>query len=135
MAASFSLAVIGLHARAATICKLEKYAALPVTMAGTRPLVAGTVNGQQARFLAGSGAFFSVLTRDGAEKFKLHVRSLSWNLDVRGGGADSRLTSANDLTLAGIGSRTSHRVDFIVGGNAMGPGIDGIIGQNIFARA
>ena len=115
-------------------CELQKYADLPVTMSGTRPLLSGTINGRPARFLADSGAFFSMLSRDSAAKFELKVGAMPPTIRIRGtgGAAEAGLTKVKDFTLAGfVGGRVQNNVDFIVSGNGLHGDTDGIIGQNI----
>jgi hypothetical protein len=41
-------------------------------MVGTHPLIAGSSNGVDALVIADSGAFFSTVSRERAEKFKLN---------------------------------------------------------------
>ena len=121
----------------AAVCKLERYAELPVTMAGTRPLVAGSINGVGAFFIADSGAFYSMLTREGAQSLKLRLQPLPSGLVVSGigGAADARLASVGDFTLAGFGSRVFHNVQFVVVGNAFATEAAGLIGQNVLGHA
>jgi tetratricopeptide (TPR) repeat protein len=120
-------------------CKLERFAELPVTMASTRPLVAGSVNGNEALFIADSGAFFSTLTRDAAEKFKLRWEPLPPGINVygvKGGDVDVRLGVSKDFTLVGLGNGAAlHGVEFLVGGNSFAGGAAGVIGQNVIGRA
>ena len=133
----FCLALIIALPVAAAECKLTRVAQLPVTMAGTRPMIAGTVNAMPARFLLDTGAFFSLLTRASADKFHLKLRGLPWGFRVGGisGSADTRLVTADDFTLTGFGTGTLHRVDFLVGGNVLQSEADGLIGQNVLGRA
>ena len=120
-------------------CKLERFAELPVTMMGTRPVIAGSVNGVDALFIADSGAPFSTLTRDAGEKFKLRWEPVPNWLHVRGikgGDVDVRLGIAKDFTLTGYGTgAVQHGVEFLVGGNAFGSGTAGVIGQNVIGRS
>ena len=116
-------------------CKLSKYAELPVTMVDTRPMIAGSINGVDGVFLADSGSFFSMLTRESAEKFKLRLGPDPAGLEVRGatGGVGVRETRARDFMLAGFG--LAHNVDFLVAGSDFAGGADGIIGQNLLGFA
>jgi tetratricopeptide (TPR) repeat protein len=129
------LATLSGHASAA--CQVVVYAELPVTMVGTKPLIAGSVNGVDALFIADSGAFFSTLSLESAEKFKLSVGPLPVGLEVRGvgGAADARMAKAKDFSLKGLGTGTFHNVEFVVGGNAFATGSAGVIGQNVLGRA
>jgi tetratricopeptide (TPR) repeat protein/predicted aspartyl protease len=115
-------------------CQLQKYAELPVTMVGTRPLIAGTINGSPARFLADSGAFFSMISRNSAEKFGLRTGALPPRIRVSGTGGSAQvgLTKVKAFTLAGFsGGRTIENVEFLVGGGAFSNDTDGLIGQNL----
>ena len=73
---SIAFVLVTLPARGPAACKLERYAELPVTMAGTKPLIAGSINGIDALFIADSGAFFSMLSYESAKKFLRHRRLL-----------------------------------------------------------
>jgi tetratricopeptide (TPR) repeat protein/predicted aspartyl protease len=115
-------------------CQLTAIASLPVTMSGTRPLISGTINGQPARFLADSGAFFSVLWNDTAAKYDLRVGSMPPNMRVRGTGGSFQagVTRVKEFTLAGfLGGRVNNDVQFIVSANIGRGDIAGIIGQNV----
>jgi tetratricopeptide (TPR) repeat protein/predicted aspartyl protease len=121
-------------ALADTKCVLARYATLPVTMSGTSPIITGTVNGVPARFVADSGAFFSMLTQESAARFKLRLRELPDDMRVVGiGGTEQAYQAhAKDFTLDGFGGGASlHNVDFVVGGNAFADATDGVIGQNV----
>jgi hypothetical protein len=119
-------------------CVLQRIAELPVTMSGTRPLITGEINGKPARFLADSGAFFSVLTRESAAKHELKLQSLPPGFIVRGTGGTERMQLAKvpEFVLNGFaGGRTYTKVDFLVGASRFGGDIDGIIGQNFIGTA
>ncbi len=64
MKARIALAVVAALAAtpAAAQCKLGIVAELPVTMAGREPLVDARINGADTRFIADSGAFYSLIT-------------------------------------------------------------------------
>lgn len=47
---------------AAARCKVGLIAELPVTLNGMRPMITAKINGQDARFIVDSGAFFSLIT-------------------------------------------------------------------------
>src|SRR3981081_1127048 len=76
-------------AAGAGTCVVERWASLPVTMAGTRPLVHAAINGTDALFLADSGMFYSSLTTAAASEFKLILHPAPFGYEVRGigGGA------------------------------------------------
>jgi tetratricopeptide (TPR) repeat protein len=131
---SLALASILLPVRLpAASCTFGKYAELPVTMAGARPLVTGSINGIEARFIADSGMFFSLLTREGAEKFQLKLRRAPTIFGIRGvGGSETTyLTTVGEFSLAGYGKHPFKDVDFVVAGNEIATEADGLIGQNL----
>src|SRR5882757_3552154 len=118
-------------------CSLQRYAELPVTMSGTRPLIAGSINGVNALFLIDSGAPFSTLANEAAEKFHL---KLGRSFAIRGtsGLTSANVTSAKDFSLVGFdGGRVFHAIEFAVTGTGeiYGRGVDGLIGQNVFGKA
>jgi hypothetical protein len=104
----FPIAVVlaTMSGRAAAACQVVRYAELPVTMFGTQPFIAGAINGMNALFIADSGAFFSTLPRESAEKFNMSLGPLPIGLEVRGvgGAADARLGTAKDFSLVGLGT-------------------------------
>lgn len=117
-------------------CQLTQFGSLPVTMSGTRPIISGTINGKPARFLADSGAAFSMMSYAAAEKYNLAVGPLPQRMTVRGIGGTARagVAKAKTFSLAGfVGGKTYEDVEFVVTG---GPGreVDGIIGQNVLGN-
>lgn len=129
---AFALAWLGLAALAgpaAAACKLDRVAELPVTMEGNAAIVSVKINGQDARLIADSGAFFSMLTPESAARFKLKVGGLPPRLRVVGvnGDADVGLANVRDF---GVVGGTLHDWEFLVGGSRLGGGADGLLGQN-----
>lgn len=118
-------------------CKLEQYAELPVTMDGFAPLIPGAINGIPARFLLDSGAFFSELWSDRLDRLKLKARQIPGGLRVTGIGGSEYAHEATvaSFSLAGFGNGPLSDVRFVVTGPGPYPAIDGLIGQNILARA
>ncbi|HEX9138151.1 MAG TPA: aspartyl protease family protein, partial [Steroidobacteraceae bacterium] len=102
-------------------------------MDGPTPLVTGSINGVDARFIADSGSFFSALTREAAVKHQLKLRMPPVDLDVRGigGGEIAYVTTAKEFALAGYGKHPFKDVDFVVVGNEIATEAAGLIGQNI----
>lgn len=114
-------------------CAIQQLAELPVTMERTRPIVAGSINGREAKFLVDSGAHFSMLGRESVAKFQLRLFPLPGNMRIRGvgGTTDGQAARISQLTVDGIRGAISN-VDFIVGGNSMTfRDFDGLLGQNI----
>src|SRR5712671_7052308 len=118
-------------AAAAGHCVVQLWASLPVTMAGTVPLVHAAINGTDALFLADSGAFYSSLTTAAAGEFKLSLHQAPFGYEVRGVGGESRpyLTEVKTFTIFGVPVRN---VQFLVLPNDLGDGEAGILGQNVF---
>jgi tetratricopeptide (TPR) repeat protein len=127
-----------LSVNAADSCQLQQIGTLPVTMSGTRPHIAGTINGQPAVFLADSGTFFSTFTPQGAQKFQLKLGMLPEHMFIYGigGSANAKRTTVKDFSLVGLeAGHVFHNVEFAVAGSASLRGADGIIGQNVIGTA
>ena len=120
---------------AADGCKLQIFAELPVTMEGLRPLVLVKINGADARLVADSGAFYSMLSPAAAAEFKLPKRSAPFGAYVRGvggGGTTPEIATVQSFTLANY---ALPKVEFLVGGNELGAGAVGLLGQNLMRIA
>ncbi|WBO20871.1 retroviral-like aspartic protease family protein [Sphingomonas abietis] len=125
-------AVVANPAAAAVKCSIGEVADLPVTMDDLRPMVSVGINGTSARFLADSGAFFSVISPGSAASLGLPVGS-TLGVTMRGinGDVAISLTKVKRFTLAGL---DIPNVQFIVGGSEVGSGA-GVLGQNIWGAA
>jgi len=116
-------------------CKLAKMAELPVTMSNLKPLVTAQINGVDARFVADSGAFFSMITQAGAAQYKLKLGAAPFGLTIKGigGTVEPSVATIKVFTLAGI---PVHNVEFLVGGSTLGRSESiGVLGQNLFRIA
>ena len=116
---------------AGAACKLQAFLNLPITMAGSRPLVSVKLNGVEAHLLLDTGAFFSFVSPEAASRAGLNVGFAPQNLLVEGLGGEVRpgLATVKDFT---IGGQAVHRVQLLVYGDRFsGEGVDGILGQNI----
>jgi tetratricopeptide (TPR) repeat protein/predicted aspartyl protease len=111
-------------------CKVE-LEALPVTMAGTQPLISGKINGQSVRFLADSGAFYSMLSPAVAAELKLSLRPAPFGLMIIGVGGDASASVATVRKLD-IDRATIPDVEFLVGGGESGHDTAGMLGQNLW---
>jgi tetratricopeptide (TPR) repeat protein/predicted aspartyl protease len=111
-------------------CQLEKFAELPVTMNGLRPMVHAQINGAEALFIVDSGAFYSMLTPAAAAQFKLRLSPPPYWFAVNGIGGESRtwLTTVKTFTLLNV---PIPNVQFLVGGNDLGTDAVGLLGQNV----
>jgi tetratricopeptide (TPR) repeat protein len=113
-------------------CKLGKMAELPVTMSNSKPILTAKINGEDARFVADSGAFFSMITEASAAQFKLKLAPAPWGLYVKaiGGNVEPSIATVKVFTLAGIPIKD---VQFLVGGSTIrGSENVGVLGQNFF---
>ena len=129
------LLAIPLLGHAASGCKLNRLAVLPVTMDGLRPTVAAQINGAPALFTLDSGAFWSMLSPASAQQYQLH---LDYNrvpgLRVTGTGGSVRPAVATVKTFT-VFNVPFHNVEFIVGGSDPGKGTVGLLGQNVLRIA
>jgi tetratricopeptide (TPR) repeat protein len=117
--------------QAAEGCKLGRVAELPIVMAGTRPLVTAKINGQEARFVLDSGAFYSMISAPIAAEFNLKLKRAPYGLTLRGVGGSVSPDVAN-VKEFGIAGATIHDLEFLVGGSEVGS--EGLIGQNLLEQ-
>jgi tetratricopeptide (TPR) repeat protein/predicted aspartyl protease len=103
-------------------------------MNGTRPMVRAKINGHDVLFLADSGSFASTLTPEAAADLKLHLEPAPLWFAMTGVGGESRtwLTHVDTFTLVTL---TVPKVEFLVGGNDLGGGAVGVLGQNVLRLA
>jgi tetratricopeptide (TPR) repeat protein/predicted aspartyl protease len=121
--------VIGGRAEAATGCKLNTLAELPVTMSGFSPTIKTKINGQDATFIVDSGAFYSTISPAAAARLGLKVGPAPAGFYVRGvgGRSDAGVTNVKVFNLAGANLRN---LDFLTAGESFGDAA-GLLGQNI----
>jgi tetratricopeptide (TPR) repeat protein len=114
-------------------CTLAKLAELPVTMQGLKPVVPVKINGADARLIADSGSYASILSPGSAAVFKLKLEPPPYPMRVEGigGSAPLSVTRVKDFMLANI---PVNNVLFLVGGNEW-PGAAGVLGQNVLRIA
>jgi predicted aspartyl protease/Tfp pilus assembly protein PilF len=124
--------LLGAPVYAATKCSLSKLAELPVTINNLRAIVRADINGAEARFELDSGAFYSIISPAAADEFNLKVYPLPFKLYVEGIGGRTEPSAARvkELQLAGI---RIPNIEFMVGGNDIGPGLVGLLGQNVLS--
>ncbi len=127
-----TLAVLPLETPLAD-CKIGIAAELKVTMDGMRPTVAAKLNGRDAKFIADSGAFYSVIGNASAAEYDLRTTPAppGFMLEGIGGRTTAAVTTVKEFTLAGAQVRN---VEFIVGGGEVG-GAVGVLGQNVWRLA
>jgi tetratricopeptide (TPR) repeat protein/predicted aspartyl protease len=127
-----TLTVLPLEAPRAD-CKIGVAAELKVTMDGMRPMVAAKLNGRDAKFVADSGAFFSLIGTASAAEYDLRTTPApEFVLEGIGGRTSASVTTVKEFTLAGQQLRN---VQFIVGGGEVGGGAVGVLGQNVWRLA
>jgi tetratricopeptide (TPR) repeat protein/predicted aspartyl protease len=110
---------------------LGKIAELPVTMSNLRPLVTAKINNDEVKFLADSGAFYSMISAAAAAEHNLKLRPGPMGLFVYGIGGATQISVAtvSTFTLADV---PLHNIQFLVGGSEAGSGSVGVLGQNVF---
>jgi predicted aspartyl protease/tetratricopeptide (TPR) repeat protein len=117
--------------QAAEGCNLGRVAEIPVSMAGTRPLVTANINNQEARFVLDSGAFYSMISVATATEFNLKLKQAPFGLRLQGigGSVTAQIATVKDFGLAGA---LLHNVEFLVGGSEVGGA--GLLGQNFLQQ-
>jgi tetratricopeptide (TPR) repeat protein len=113
-------------------CRLDGFAAIPVTMRGMRPTVHATLNGQDAVFLVDTGAFASVLTPAAARRHRVRAFSrASEDVEGIGGAAPAQIARVENVQLGGA---AFHDAAFLVA-EGIGRDVDGVIGRDILGQA
>jgi tetratricopeptide (TPR) repeat protein len=128
--ALFALTALAANAAHAEPCTIVRTPDIAVTMSGLRPMVHAQINGQDALFVADSGAFFSFLTPAAVQRFQLPYQVLpALNVQGVGGHELARVVRVRKFTLIG---NTWDDVEFVVAGSAFGAEAVGLLGQNVF---
>lgn len=130
---AFAAVVAGLVAAepAQAACTFGKVAELPVTMRGLRPTVMVKINGQDAVFIVDTGAFFSMVSDDAAQRFGMKPTMAPAGLRLRGvggGEAAAKVVRAQEFRFADTPFKN---VEFLVGARLGGAETVGLLGQNI----
>jgi tetratricopeptide (TPR) repeat protein/predicted aspartyl protease len=111
-------------------CQLGRFAEIPVTITGLRPLVSAKINGADALFIADSGAFFSTISAAAAAQFRLPVdRSKGLMMSGVKGTTQAYVATVKEFTLV---DTPIHNLEFVVGGTDADSGAVGLLGQNFF---
>ena len=113
-------------------CKLSKIAEFPVTMRGSHPLVTAKINGEDAVFIADSGAFYSTISPGSAAQYKLRLEPAPYGIRLVGVGgvAETSMVTVKEFSIVGI---PIHNLEFLVAGSEVGGGDSvGLLGQNFF---
>lgn len=119
-------------------CELAGYAELPVTMAGHRADVTGTIDGQPVTFLFGSSTFNSKLKAESAQRLGLHLHTAPFAMrlrDATGSMFRPRIAVAEHFSLVGFSrGQIFNDVKFIVFGGTNILPEDGTIGPDVIGR-
>jgi tetratricopeptide (TPR) repeat protein len=128
LAATF--ACLPAHARDRK-CQIAKVVDLPITMNSLRPLIPAKMNGQEAKFILDSGAFYSMISSATAAEYKLKLSPGPRGLAVVGigGSAEVQIATVKDFNLVGVDIKD---FEFLVGGSDIGTA--GLLGQNLLER-
>jgi tetratricopeptide (TPR) repeat protein/predicted aspartyl protease len=119
---------MGVHARGEAACSIGKMAELPVTMDQMGPMIDAKINGTPVRFIADSGAFYSIISPGNAQSLHLAFEPAPFGFAIRGinGSASASIVTVKTFTIAGV---DIPRVQFIVAGSEL-RGV-GVVGQNV----
>src|SRR5258708_5662366 len=113
-------------------CQLVKLVELPVTMAGLKPIVTVKINGQDTRLIADSGAFFSMLSPDAAQRLGIKSSMAPPESGVLGFGGGETIVGIGKAKTVAVGDLPPfHNVPFLVGGPNWGADVSGLLGQNL----
>ena len=131
-AAAFVLA-LGTISSAWAACLLG-HLEMPVRIVNQRPVTVLKLNGADVTMLVDSGAFFSLLQPATAAQLGLKLMRMPDHVRVTGytGAIEAKLTRVEKVGLQGS---TLQNVEFIVGGNELGSGIQGVLGRNFLSMA
>jgi tetratricopeptide (TPR) repeat protein len=113
-------------------CRLEGFAAVPVTMVGMRPTVHVMLNGHDAVFLVDTGAFASVISP--AAAVRDHIRVFSRATQGVEGIAGSAYAQTARVEAVQVGGASFYDMPFLVV-DGMGRDLDGVLGQDILGQA
>ena len=128
---AMALVLAAPRVQAAEGCTLGRVAEIPITMAGTRPLITAKINGREARFVLDSGAFYSMISAPTAAEFNLKLKMAPHGLRIQGigGWVNPDVATVKEFGMAGA---LVHNLEFLVGGSEVGG--EGLIGQNFLLQ-
>jgi tetratricopeptide (TPR) repeat protein/predicted aspartyl protease len=107
---------------------------LPITIApGNRAVLTTKINGEDARFILDSGAFFNMMPMAAATQYHLPLRWAPMGFTITGIGGDARVQIgvAKELQMGEVKFRN---VEFFIGGTDIQSNSVGLIGQNLLAN-
>lgn len=123
------VAALVLAGQARAECQLQPLAELPVSVQGKRAIVSATVNGHSLRLMIDSGAAVNFLTPAAAAQAEVRLNPGPANVQSYGAGGRVAVQMGTAKRLE-MGNLSIPDIDFLVAGG-LGPGVDGLIGQNI----
>jgi tetratricopeptide (TPR) repeat protein/predicted aspartyl protease len=126
-----ALATLAVAQTARADCKLGMVVTLPVTMDDGSPVVEAKINGVAVRFIADSGAFYSVISPGVAQELHLHLQPGPFGMMMQGIGGNTSDIEVADIKSFSLGDTPNFHADFAVGGSEEGLGVAGLIGRNI----
>jgi hypothetical protein len=117
-------------AGAANRCNLVMSPPVPVKIENLRPVIATEINGVETRFIVDTGSLWDFLSPVAAAELKLPLSDAPPGYYVSGinGSFVPKIATAKTFAVAGL---SGHSAQFLVGNNAFGGDIAGILGQNI----
>lgn len=116
-------------------CELHAFLTIPITMNDLGPVTDTRLEGHDVPLRVDSGAFFSIVAPSVAAELKLPLRPVPFGVAVSGLGGAMEKTAVTSATLTLAGVTFPRKFDFVVGGNEMGGGARGLLGQNILGFA
>ena len=119
---------------AAAGCRIERYPTIPVTLKDMQALIRVKINGKPAILAVDSGAFFSMLSPEGARRFKPTYLYAPPGLFLAGVGGvtQPQLVSAHTFS---FNHQRLHNVQFLVAGNDYFSHAVGLLGDNLLRMA
>ncbi|MET0331810.1 MAG: aspartyl protease family protein, partial [Dyella sp.] len=108
-------------------CQLTDFGTLPVEMVGDKATTVVKINGQSARLVIDTGAFYNIMSAASAASFGLDTKAMPFGFRIGGvgGTTDTRQARVKEF---GILDSTLKNIDFLVGGTDVG---NGLIGANL----
>jgi tetratricopeptide (TPR) repeat protein len=108
-------------------CQLTDFGTLPVEMVGNQATTVAKINGQSARFVIDTGAFYNLMSAASAASFGLTTKPMPFGFRIGGIGG---ITGAQQARVKEFGflDSTLKNIDFLVGGTDVG---NGLIGANL----
>lgn len=131
VAVLFGAVALAIASPAAAACVYGKVAELPVTMRGLRPTITTQINGQDAKFVVDSGAFYSMVSEDAADRLGMKSAIAPAGLRIQGVGGHSAAAKVARAQTFGFAHATFNNVEFLVGGRDGSSETVGFLGQNV----